>query len=242
MIHNILRNQDHLCVSMNNEQGCRRKENRPWSGCSHQKEGSAAWGGRATEKNKQTGAHLSLRAPMNAALCSQQGPTAKSLEWSCTTRRRNVCVHLGFHANLIEFSRNFPGTTESLESGLQRLSVYISACKHESTCPKEHFTPWFVLICMFTPIHFSYRDSCWWMSQLLVCRSCCLPCVAVLSIDVSGACQKYCCHAFKAAWTSFLLSFPPYSHISVNRVTRVDEICLGLSHTHTHMLVLYIIT
>lgn len=177
---------------------------------------------------------------MNAALGSQQGPTAKLQEWSCATRRRNVCVHLGFHPNLFEFSRIFPGTTESLESGLQRLSVYISACKHESTCPKEHFTPWFVLICMFTPSHFSYRDSCWWMSQLLAFCSCCLPCVAVLSVDVSGACQKYCCRAFKAMWTSFLLFFPPPT--ITFQVTCVDEICLGLSHMHTHTLVLYVIT
>lgn len=38
------------------------------------------------------------------------------------------------------FSRNLPGTTKSLGSDLQRLSVHNSACKHESTCPKEHIS------------------------------------------------------------------------------------------------------
>jgi len=128
-------------------------------------------------------AHLSPRAPMKAALHSSQGPTTKSSKWSCATRR-NVCIHLGFDPNLVEFSRNLSLTAERLESGLQRLSVYISTCKHEFTCPKEYST----LSCLLPSI--SQReipfDECpnYLFAAAVICFS-----VAVLSIDIPAAYQ-----------------------------------------------------
>lgn len=49
------------------------------------KKGSAIEGGMIMEKNKQMVVYLSPRVPVNTALHSSQGSTAKSLEWSCAT-------------------------------------------------------------------------------------------------------------------------------------------------------------
>lgn len=70
-----------------------------------------------------------------------------------------------------------------LGSGLQRLSVSTSTCKHESTRPKEHFT----LLCLLPSI-----------SQRFLLINAPIICllqlsftffVAVLSVDISGPCQ-----------------------------------------------------
>lgn len=172
-------------------------------------------------------AHLSPRAPMNAALHSSQGPTAKSLEWSCAARRGDVCIRLGCDPNLTEFSRNLPATAERLGSGLQRLSVYISACKHESTCPKEHFA----LSCLLpsishTEIPFDERPNYLFAADVIYFSA------AVLSLDISGTYQECCCHVFKASWSSFLLSFPPVITFSVNQGVYADEI--SLIHPHAY--------
>lgn len=118
---------------------------------------------------------------MNSALRSSQGPTAKSSESSCATRR-NVCIQLGFDPNLTEFSRNLPVTAKRLGHGLQRLSVYISTCEHESTCPKEHFT----LSCLLPSISHTEIpfDEC---PNYLFAAAFVYFSVAVLPIDISGA-------------------------------------------------------
>lgn len=126
----------------------------------------------------------SPRTPMNAALHSSQGPTAQLLEWSCATRRTNVCIHLGFDPNLIAFSRNLPVAAKILGSGLQRLPVYISTCKHESTCPKEHFA----LSCLLPSISHTEIpfDEC---PNYLFTVDVIYFSVAVLSIGTSGVYQ-----------------------------------------------------
>lgn len=76
MMDNILINQDRLCVVINNEQGHRKRGKNTLVGLQHSGIG-VSHGGR--RKKSQVAAHDS-GAPMDAALCSSQGPAAKPVE------------------------------------------------------------------------------------------------------------------------------------------------------------------
>lgn len=179
MVDNILKNQNHLCVRMNNDQDFGKiKGKRPCI----QQQGSARMGReRGSREEHANVAHPLLRAPMDTACHSFQASMAKSLEWSCAIRIRHVCIDLEFDPCLLEFSGNLPITAKRLGSGLQKLSVYISTYEHESTCPKEHFTLSCLLLSVsHTEIPFdgcsSYRSA-----AAVISFS-----VAILSVDVSG--------------------------------------------------------
>lgn len=144
---------------MSNEQGWRRKRRkRPWSHCSIQKKG-ISHRGREDHAEEQAKSSSSItKSTCEHSPSFLTGISSKIVGVVLCNQRRNVCIDLGFDPNCIELSRNLPVTAARLGPGLQRLSVYSSTCKHESTCPEEHFT------FLFTPIHFSYRDSFWWVS------------------------------------------------------------------------------
>lgn len=158
---NILINQDCLCVVINNEQCHRKRGKKTLIGLEHSGIG-VNHGGR--RKKSQVAAHDS-GAPMDAALRSSQGLTAKPTERACAARRRNVCTHWGFDADLVEFSINLTVTAERLGSGLQSC-LFTSQPANMSPHAQSSSSQFGVY-----SQPFSDRDSFGWTPQLSACCS-----------------------------------------------------------------------